>query len=265
MKKALSIFIILVLLGIGIFLFIKKIDFSEREPSIEIEPIENTRFTILKNALLSSSYFAGANVDSNEKMDVLTVNGKYDIYIKTGYYQMTIKDTKQENKYCEIVDAIEQSLGLLPGKSIETCQKTLEGSINIGGISAEIYDTYKILTVNMEEPAKLYNIENSHVEEELIPVEEINYNIQIDNYLLTSMTTSFKENNKLYSICGHMYNKNKKSTKNFSISIYDVNKKLIDTKKYKYENDTKKYIPFCVDYSLESDTVKYYSIKGLKK
>lgn len=264
-QKILFIILIILLTSLGAFLLIKKVHITEKEPSIEIEPIENTRFENLKKIIKASPNFTNSEITSNEKKDILTIDGTYDISIKSGYYQMTIKDPKLENTYCEIVDTIEQNLGLLKGKSIETCQKTLEGSINLGGISAEIYDNYKILSVNIEKPATLYNEETSHKSEDKISVEEVNHNILIDKYLLSSMKTSYQTTTKLYSVCGNIYNSNKKATNKFEIAIYDSNKKELASKKYSYQNDTKKYLPFCVDFELETDIAKYYSVKIIKE
>ena len=243
----------------------KKLNIPEKKPTIEIETVENTKIATLKKAIETSSYFQNSKIDINATKDSLIIDDSYEIIIKTGYYQMTIKDTKQESTYCKIVDAIEQNLGLKEGKSIDTCEKTLEGSINIGGINAEIYDTYKVLSVNIDTPASLYNIESTHESGDLIPIEKVNYNIKIDNYLLTSMKPTFNENSKLFNICGNIYNKNKKASNNFKITLYDTNKNKLDSKTYKYENKTQKYIPFCVEYPLEINTVKFYSISKIKE
>lgn len=264
-KTSISIVLLIIVLGFAVFLFIKKLNLPEREPSINIEPIENTKFSNLKKFLEASTYFPNAKIASNEERDSLIIDDQYEIVIKTGYYQMTIKDSKQEDTYCQIVDAIEQGLGLPAEKSIETCKKTLEGSINIGGINAEIYDTYKVLSVNIDTPATLYNIDSTHTSGDVISIDKINYNIKIDNYLLTSLYSSYQSTTKLYSICGNIYNPSKKATDKFEISIYDNNKKEIAKKTYKYENNTKKYIPFCVDYPLDTDSAKYYSVTKMKE
>lgn len=263
MKKTsfIAIGVILVLI-ISAIVTIRVLDNKDREPGIEVEPIENTRFETLKKALKSSTYFKDSEIEPNDSKEIVTIDGKYDISIKSGYYMMTIKDTKLEDTYCEIVDAVEQSLGAYAGTSIETCKETLNGSINIGGISADIYDNYKVLTVNSDEPAKLYNIDNSHAKDDIISTDEINYNIKIDNYIITSMSTGFTKEAKLYNVCGHIYN-SKKKTGDFVLKIYDKDKTELETKEYTYSNDTKKYKTFCVEFPLELDNVKYYSI-GIK-
>lgn len=249
--------IVIVLLGIIIFNVYSS---QNKEESIEIDPIETTRFDILKKAILSSDYFKDSSVIANESKEVASIDGKYDVAIKSGYYSMTIKDEKQEQYYCEIVDAVEQSLGGTAGKSIETCQMTLDGSINIGGISAEIYDSYKILTVNSEELASLYDSTSMREFGELISVDEINYNIQKDKYLLTSMSTGFTKEAKMYNVCGHIYNSYAKANDELLFTIYDANKNYIDQKTYTYKNDTKKYLSFCIEYEMEIDKVKFFSI-----
>lgn len=260
MKKTsfMMIGIILILL-IGAMVTLRILGAKEREPNIEVEPIENTRYETLVKALKNSEYFKDSDITANDTKEIATIDGKYDISIKSGYYMMTIRDLKLENPYCEIVDAIEQSLGAKPAASIETCKETLSGSINIGGISADIFDTYKVLTVNSDEPAKLYNIDNSHVEDDVISIDEINYNIRFDDYIITSMSTGFTKEAKMYNVCGHIYNP-KKKTGNFTFKIYDTNKEELDSKEFAYSNDTKKYQSFCVEFPMELDTVKYYSI-----
>lgn len=264
-KNIFSLIIVICLIGLSILIFSSRIKENKRETSIEIEPIENTKLSLLKKTLESSTYFNNSNIVTNEANNSLIIDEKYEILIKTSYYQMTIKDQTLEDKYCEIVDAIEQGHGIIPGKSLETCKKTLEGSINIGGINAEIYDEYKVLSVNIDTPASLYNIDASHEDGDLIPVEEVSYNIQMDKYLLTSMKPSFQENTKLYSVCGNIFNPSKKASNEFKITIFDKEKKELASKNYKYENNTKKYIPFCINYPLETDTVKYYSITKIKE
>lgn len=261
-KTSLIIVGIILILIISAVATLRILDNKDREPNIEVEPIENTRFQTLKKALESSEYFKDSEITANDSKEIATIDGKYDISIKSGYYMMTIKDTKLESTYCEIVDAVEQSLGAYAGASIETCKETLNGSINIGGISADIFDNYKILTVNSDEPAKLYNIDNSHTADDIISTDEVNYNIKIEDYIITSMSTGFTKEAKLYNVCGHIYNP-KKKTGDFILKIYDKDKNELDTKEYNYSNDTKKYHTFCVEFPLELDAAKYYSL-GLK-
>lgn len=233
---------------------------KDKKPDIEIEPIENSRFETLKSALKDSTYFKNSEITASTSKEVATVDGKYDISIKNGYYMMTIRDMNQIDKYCEIVDAIEQSLGAKEGESLLTCKETLNGSINVGDITADIYDTYKVLTVSSETPAKLYNVENSHGNDDLISVDEINYNIKIDDYLLTSMSTNFIKESNQYNICGNIYNAKEKEGK-LIFSIYDNDSNKVNEKEYAYSNSTKKYLTFCVDFSLDIDNIKYYSVK----
>ena len=96
---------------------------------------------------------------------------------------MNIKDVQDEEIYCNVVDAVELSLGLEKGKSLETCQNTLKGEMNLGGINVDFFDSYKVLTVKNDLLSTIYNVNNTHNENDPIFVDEINYNIKIEDYL----------------------------------------------------------------------------------
>lgn len=258
-KNRVVVFIISLVLFILSVTSIRFVLLQNEEDNFEVESIDKKRFEILKASLEKSGYFIGSDIEYDDVKRVASIDKDYDIHIKSGTYMMTIKDFNRENKYCEIVDAIEQGLGVQPGKAIDTCKETLNGSLNLGGISAEIYDNYKVLSVQSEEKAQLYDAANSHMENELISVDEINYNINIDDYLITSISTNFASSIKQYSLCGNIFNKNKKEN-DFFISIYDENKELLNGMVYQYRNETDKYISFCVEYNVERDNIKYYSI-----
>lgn len=231
---------------------------KSREPKLEVETVETTRYKKLESIIKSSEKFKDAELTPNEKQTSMNIDGKYDIAIKQGSYMMTIKDEKLEGDYCEIVDIIEQSLGL-EESSIETCEQTLKGTVDLGGISAEIFENYKVLTVSSEEPAKLYKVKESHVEDELISTDEVDYEIAIEDFVFSSMRTNYTKDSKTYNVCGHVYNPKKKEGK-FELAIYDEKKDRLAEKEYIYQNDTKKFQTFCIDFTLEIDSVKYYSI-----
>lgn len=234
--------------------------FSKKNDTTHDYDLEPTKIETLKKALLDYPDFAKSKITTDKDKNTLMINDKYEIVIKNGYYSMTIKNLKLESDYCRIVDAIEVSLGTQAGKSIETCEKTLAGKINLGGISADLYDTYKVLTVNSEEASTLFDPSKSHKEREIISKDEINYNITIDDYLFTSMSANYTTDNKTLKICGNVIEEKDNKDKTFTITTYDKDKKELDKKNYKYENTTNKYVPFCVDYIRELDDVKYYSI-----
>ncbi len=250
-----AILIIIFIIGFIIYFSIDK----SKDSSIEVESTEKTKLDALKEILSNSNYFETSKLVSDTENNKITIDEKYDVYIKNGYYMMNIKDEKDEDTYCEVVDAVEQNFGIEAGKSIETCKKTLDGSINMGGINVEFYDNYKVLTVNSEEASSLYNINNSHTADELIFIDEINYDIKIDDYLFTSMSTGYTKDVKLFSICGHLYD-DKYKEKTFIFKTYDVDKNEIAEKSYTYQNDTDKYVTFCVDFENDAGTAKYYSI-----
>lgn len=262
MKKRniiLLIMLLFIILGVLIYFSVKK-DNSITNNGLPDDNYETAQLDKLKNILEESEYFKESKYDFNKDTNVLSIDEKYDVYIKNGYYLMNIKDSKDEIVYCNIVDAVEMYFGLEKGKSIDTCKETLKGSINLGGINVEFFDTYKVLTVNSNELSSIYSNENSHKEREFIDIDEINYDIKIDDYLFTSMSFGFSNNVSLYSICGHIYNE-KKNDKNFIISIYDNSKNLIDEKVYNFTTKTGRFETFCVDFDIEVDTVRYYSVR----
>lgn len=263
MKKVSLILISTVLvISLGAVLLIRLVTDEHKNSNLELDKIEEKRYTTLENLLKSSSKFKDSDITANESKEIVTIDKKYDITIKNGYYMMTVKNKEEEKIYCEVVDAVEQSFGKKEGASLETCEETLKGIIEIGGIAVELYDNYKILTVNSEEAAKLYDIDNSHGAKDIISVDEINYNIKIDDYIMTSISTAFTEEAKLYNVCGHIYNANAKNDK-LIFKIYDANKEEIASKEYTYKNDTKKYKTFCTEFALDLDNVKYYSIEKI--
>ncbi len=231
-----------------------------RKKNIDVEPKENTKFDILKKALTSSSYFKDASIIPNEDLSSAIIDEKYEVSIKNGYYMMTIRDANLDDDYCRIVDAIEVSLGGKEGDSLNTCREVLKGKISTSHISAEIYDTYKELTVHATELSKLYNPERSHQEDEKISVDEINYNVTIDDFLLTSITTGSSAGMDTYSICGHIYNPKIGIQKEFTFSLYNAEEELLESKNYIYENSSKKFTSFCVDFEAKENLIKYYSI-----
>lgn len=261
MKKILTfIFIGLVALGI-ITAAVLKLTESDRKKDIDVESGTKTQFDTLKKALSSYEDFKDSKITSNKDSNMASIDDKYDVSIKSGYYMMTIKDASVESEYCKIVDAIEVGLGGKVGDSITTCEETLAGRVGYGHIAAEIYDNYKVLTVNYEEKSSLYDPNNTRELEELISTDEINYSIKTKDYLFTSISTGYTKEAKLYNVCAHAYNPNSKAKDTFTISLYDERKDLLKEKNFTYENDSKKYISFCVDFDVDDNLIKYYSIK----
>ena len=257
-RKKLILFILLFVI-IFMIIFIA-ISFRTNITNSEINNATDERLDKLKKILKDSTYFDNSKFKYDYENLRLTLDDKYDISIKSGTYMMNIKDERSEEFYCKIVDAIEMSFGTDKGEAIETCKETLDGAINLGGISVEFFDNYKVLTVNMNEKATLYSTNSTHVAEELISIDEINYDIKLDNYMFTMMSTNYKEETHELNICGNVFNKRKK-TCNFVFTIYDENKEEIKTSDYKYENDTGKYISFCTVFQDETNSAKFYSLK----
>lgn len=260
-RKLIIISVIILLIGfiIALYLIAHKEATQSLDPDLSNLP-QTSSLNKLKEIIISSEYFEKPKFKTDTENNKLTLNDKYDVIIKNGYYMMNIKDVKDEDVYCKIVDAVEMSFGVEKGKSIETCEKTLDGNLNMGGINVEFFETYKVLTVNSEEASTIYNVLNTYKSEELILVEELNYDIQIDKYLFTSMYGGYSDDIKVYSMCGNLYHPSDKE-KEFVFTIYDENKNVIGEKNYLYNNSTNLYSTFCVNFENQIDIVKYYSVK----
>lgn len=258
MKKTIIIIGALALLSI-LSIFTIRIFASPREKDIDTPTVEERRFDKLKTLLENSTYFADSHITVNSTFEIANIDDKYDISIKSGTYSMRIDDPKQEKEYCKIVDAIEQSLGVKPESSLETCEKTLAGVFDLGGISAEIFDTHKNLTVYREEKAKLYEELALHQKNDFISLDEVDYIVSIDGYTFSSIVSTYSPDTKTASVCGNIHHpKNQK--KKFTVSLYDEQKSEIVRKEYEFQNDTPKYKSFCLDFTLKTNGVKYYSI-----
>lgn len=247
------------MLAIGLGISYRLQDLREKDLGLPKDKTENEIVTILK----SYSKFKDSNIELDEKEQTAILDGKYKISIKNGSYMMKIEDKKTEKTYCEIADAIETFLGYKEGESVTTCEKTLAGAIDLGGISAEIYDTYKILTINSVTPANLYDASLEHKEAEMISLDEINYIVTVGDSLFTSMTTSFTEEVKDFAICGHVYNPKKDKAK-FTIKLYDSNKAVVAEKSLEYTKEKNKYYSFCINHETNIDEIKFYSIEATK-
>lgn len=248
---------ILIIIGIAAIFIINYRD-REKTEDIGLETGVEFKVETLKNLLENSSYFSDSKIKANNEQGTVTIDKKYVITIKNSTYQMTIRDTKLESTYCKIVDVIENSLGAESGSTIDTCQKTLNGSINLGGINVEFFETYKLLTVNALEPSTLYLEENEKDETSVISTEENNYSVVIDDYIFTSILPNYLVDAKTLSICGNVYNPRKKANDTFNITLFDSNKNLLATKEYVYENTSKKYTSFCVEFdNVLSDQVNF--------
>lgn len=265
MKKTL-VFIFIGLIALGIITSaVLKLKNGDREKDIDVEPASKTQFDTLKKSLLNYEAFKDSEITANADSTVASIDGKYDVSIKSGYYMMTIKDVRLESEYCKIVDAIEVGLGGKVGDSLTTCEETLAGRIGYSHIATDIYDNYKVLTVNYEEKSLLYDPENTRELEELISIDEINYNIKTKGYLFTSISTGYTKEAKLYNVCAHAYNPNSKAKDTFTVSLFDERKDLLKEKNFTYENDSKKFLSFCVDFDIDDNLIKYYSIKEAQR
>lgn len=259
MKKKTTLAIIIAalvaLICAGIFFFI----FKDKKDNNADKIIENRSYNELREILANSKYFDTLNTSYDENKKMLTLNDKYNVYEKPGYYLMNVTDDNDLDVYCQIVDAIEIKLGAQKGDSLKTCELTYNGLINTGGINVEEHDNYKILTVNNKELATFYAEDNIHKEGEMINLDEVNYTIEINGTIFSSLTTSYDSDTTNFSICGNIYNDSDRD-KTYKIIYYDINKFKINETTYKYENDTKKYKNFCIDVINENDNIKYYQI-----
>ena len=257
-KKTMTIVLITVVTIIvcaGVIFFM----FRDKKESIVTRGQENRSYNELREILANSKYFDTLNTSYDENKKMLTLNEKYNIYEKTGYYLMNVTSDKDLEVYCQIVDAIEIKLGAQKGSSLKTCELTYNGLINTGGINVEEHDNYKILTVNNRELATFYAEDNTHKEGDIINLDEVNYTIEINGAMFSSLTTNYDSETTNFSICGNVYNISDVD-KTYKIVYYDTNKFKVNETTYKYENDTKKYKNFCIDVANESNNIKYYQI-----
>lgn len=243
MDKGKTIGIVAVLL---VVIFIGTILALYNKKSANFNTDYEEKYTILKATLKDSGYYSNSSFKYNDEKDLLTIDSKYNVYIKSGYYLMNIRNEKDEEEYCHIVDAVEMHLGYSKGESLETCHMTLDGIIDIGGISVTKYDNYKVLTVNYKEKTILYSKDGAHKFDEAINVDEQNYTVEDYNYIFSSITTSYSDELKQYSICGNIYN-DLVSDGNFTFELYN-NKEAIDSSEYQYDNDKEEYKNFCVEF-----------------
>ena len=87
-----AILIIIFIIGFIIYFSIDK----SKDSSIEVESTEKTKLDALKEILSNSNYFETSKLVSDTENNKITIDEKYDVYIKNGYYMMNIKDEKDE-------------------------------------------------------------------------------------------------------------------------------------------------------------------------
>ncbi len=256
--------LIFIFAGIGGY-YITKAFKNHKEPSIEIESSKKTQLEKLETVLKSIDDFKESTIEIDIENNSIMIDDTYEVKIKNNSYVMNVKDSNHEKTYCQIVDAIEQSKGQTAGKTKDTCENALKGIIGLSALTVDIYETSKTINQSIDEKISLYDISNSHKEKDLIKDDEINYNITIDNYILSSMSLTYDEVNKTHNIRGNIYNPQKIKSQKFIFKIYDKDKTPISQKEYTYENDTKKYKGLFIDIEVENNNAKYYSIEKVKK
>jgi len=242
---------VLIILTLAIKLIHKNANFDNSKTITELDK--------LKQTLVNSKYFENSNFDTDEKNLTLTIDQKYKIEIMAGFYRMTIVDNS--DVYCKVVDAVEMSLELEKGKSITTCEETIQGKINLGGINYETVDGIKYLTVNIDDRANLYEIDNTYKDGDIISIKDEKYDIKSNGFTFSTMSFGFTQSANLYCVCGHVYGENVNT--GFMFKIYDKNKNELAEKTFEYDNSSKKYKTFCVEYDLNQNNVDYYSISKL--
>lgn len=217
----------------------------------------------LKRILIASGYFEDGDIVSSEDDSKLTIFEKYDIHIKNGNYLMYIKDAKNEDIYCEVVDAVNMNYGDKKGNSLDTCHKTLEGIISLGGINVEFFDTYKILTVSSTIQPKLYKVDSSHGENDVISVDEINYDIKIETSTFTLMSLKLEEG-KNAELCGNVHSP-EVDEKTYIVNVFGDDKNILASKELLFSGNTDRYQSFCVVFDDIDSPIAYYSILLKKK
>lgn len=249
-----------ILFALSMFFF-TRLKMKDREPSIDVNAVATERLEKLKKNFKESTYFAESKIEIDEDKLSFTIDKKMEVSLKNNRYVMIIKDPKLEDKYCEIVDVIEHDLGLEWGKSLSTCKSALEGKIGVFGLDVDFNSSYKILSLSNDNKIDIYDESNTHKEEELISLDEINYNIKIDNYILSSLSCNLDNEIKTLNVCGNIFNSKNDKEQDFFLKIFDNNKDELSEKKYTYKNENPKYIPFCIEFNTDGKIPKYYSIR----
>lgn len=252
-KIAIAGVIIFILLIVVLLLI-----YNKKTEHFDITTNYNEKYAVLRSTLKSSGYFDEAHFRYNEEKDLVTIDNKYNIYIKSGYYLMNIRTEQDEEAYCKVVDAVEMHLGYSKGESLDTCHMIVDGIIDIGGISIKRYDNYKVLSVNYKEKSILYSSNSAHKFDEAISVNEQNYTIEEDNYIFSSLTTTYSNDLDMYSICGNLYNE-LISDGNFTFELYN-DKESFATSDYQYDNDNNEYKSFCVEFKNIEAEPSYFMV-----
>jgi hypothetical protein len=251
MKKKILIFSLIIILIACIFLNCRSLTLK-KAPSYK--NVDNSDLVKIKKILNNDSKFNNSKLNYDKYNNKIIINNELEVFIKNGYYLINVEN-KKENLYCNFVDAVEKYLGAQIS-SIPTCQKILNEEINIGGIDVAIYNDHKVLTINNKTLANLYDENKMHKKEDLINLDEINYGIEDENILMTSMYTNVDIDTKETKICGDIY---AKENVNINFELYDENKKLIESKTLN-QDAMKKYEPFCINFTINEKIPKFYKV-----
>ena len=251
-KIAIGIVTVFIILLIVLFILYDK-------KGVSFDTDYQAKYSVLKSTLKNSGYFDDSSFKYNDENDIMTIDGKYKIYVKSGYYSMNIQNDDEKEIYCNVVDAVEMHLGHPKGASIETCKMTIDGIIDIGGISIKDYENYQSLSVNYKEKSMLYSSENTHKLDDYISVDEQNYTIEDSSYIFSSITSTYSEELKEFNICGNIYN-DRISDGNFTFELYNSSKGFIVGEDYQYDNEFDKYKAFCIGFKNVEIKPDYYVV-----
>ena len=251
-KTALALIILIVLIIAGYLIF------KSNNKTIVLKAEKTEEYLVLKEILEDSKYFNESTYNYDKENKIFTIDDKYSINIKNGYYTMDIINNKNDDTYCKIVDAVQMKLGAERGASIETCKMVLDGKINASGINVSSYENHKTLNVNNRELANLYSESSARSDEEEISLDELNYTINIDDYIFSSLNGSYDSELKIYNICGNIYGEDK-NKKEFVFILEDENKASISQEKYEYIKEDN-YSPFCIEFKDVNVEPKYYKV-----
>jgi len=230
---------------------------EENDGSANYKNAEN-----LKKIIKNSHDFKNSNLKIKKvgNMNSVIIDEKYKVTVNDGFYVIDINDTRDAS-YCKIVDTIETNLGHNEGESIETCKKIIKSSImSQSGISLDINDEKKMLIIDSKKKYELYNPRTIYNKNELINIGELeDYGIKIDNYEFLSINVSnYIEEYNNFQICVNV--SDKISSNQYKITLYDKNKKEINSTNLKNINEPGMPNRYCANFTHDSNNIEYYSI-----
>ena len=195
--------------------------------------------------LVKNDYFKDKQVKILN--DTIEIDDKV-ITKKNGYYLMDVKSGEEEF-YCNFVGAVQSELGVSYDDALNVCLKTISGEVDFGVIHAEKQDEMTILTVN-------YNVKTKAITNNIVSFGDIvrlddNVTINSASIKINDISYGVTKSINLFNLCGYVSG----DTGILNVSVYDENKNVIGTERYKVTRNGN----FCVNFFDLNDDVYFYS------